>query len=119
MDSEQIEQIQHWIEEAVAPLRMAIEAQSAELEQLVKKAAELQEQIDNLDDNTPGIDHYHDEYASVDHVGRSEQSFDSRLSRLQDEINNVEYQVRDVERKAERAQSIADSASRNSGRGYY
>ena len=112
MDSEQIEQIQHWIEDAVAPLRMAIEALSSEVEQVVKKVDEFEST------DFASSDHYHHELASADHVERSEHDFRNQLSRLRDDISNVEYQVRDVERKAERAQSAADSASRNS-RGYY
>lgn len=96
--------IQKMIDEAVAPLREEI--------------AKLQEQIDNLDDNTPHRDHYHENYASADHVERSENSFNSRFYRLEENLSSLEYRISDVDRKAERAQSVADDARRSARGGW-
>lgn len=105
------------IEELAAKLNAVITANAA----LEAKVADL---TTRMDDAWEAIErkasdgHYHDYYASVDHVERSEQSFNNQLSRLQNDISNLEYRISDVDRKTERAQSTADNASRN-GRGYY
>lgn len=104
MDAETLALVQAMIEEVVKPLRMEIEALSSKVEQL-KKAV-----------NACAADgHYHDEYASADHVERSESSADSRFYRIEEEARNLEYRISDVGRKAERAQSTAEDARRNSG----
>jgi len=91
MDQEEREMVKRWIEEAIKPLVERIEA--------------LERDMDN---------HEHDEYASIDHVERSEESVKSQIYRLRNDLDNLEYRVNDVDRKAERAQSAADNASRNS-----
>jgi len=96
----QLELINNLIDEAIKPLCERIE----ELEREVNCCADQ--------------NHYHDELASADHVERSENSFNSQLYQVKNDISNLEYRISDVQRTAERAQSTADSASRNS-RGYY
>jgi predicted ribosome quality control (RQC) complex YloA/Tae2 family protein len=109
MDSETLALLQGMIEEAVKPLRMAIEALSAEVEQTVKQVDEHSHSED------ASADHYHDEYASADHVERSEGALNRRLYRIEEDARNLEYRISDVDRKAERAQSTAEDARRNSG----
>lgn len=99
------EEIGRMIEAALQPIR--------------EKLAELEKQIDNLDENTAWHNHHHEDYAYQEHVERSENSFNNRLSRLNDEINTLQYRISDVERKAERAQSTADDANRKAGGGRY
>jgi small-conductance mechanosensitive channel len=105
MDSEQMEMVQRWIEETVAPLREKLD----QLEIIVAR-------LDSVD--YAREEHYHDNYASADHVERSEDSFNSQLYRLRNDLDNLDYRVNDVDRKAERAQSAADDARRSQGRGW-
>lgn len=105
------EVVKAMIEEALKPIHEALEA-------LTVKAAEFEEQIDNLDNNTPGVEHSHDEYVSYEHVERADNHLRNDVRRVQNDLSNLEYRINDVERKAERAQSAAESASRNS-RNYY
>jgi hypothetical protein len=98
LNTSENEMVQRLIEEALKPLR---------------------EQVEKFESTDfAGYDHYHDEYASVDHVKRSENSFNSQLYQIKNDISNLEYRSSDVQRAAERAQSAADSAARTT-RGYY
>ncbi len=101
LSSDQLELIANRIEEAVKPFRERIE----QLEREINRCADQ--------------NHYHDEYANADHVERSENSFNSQLYQVKNNISNLEYRASDIERKTERAQSTADSASRSARGGYY
>ncbi len=107
MNSEDLILVKRMIDDAVAPLQARIEAIEAQM-------TEWERRVDGLASD----EHYHDEYASVDHVERSENSFNRQMNTVQDAIANLEYRLSDVDRKAARAQSTADNASRGRG-GYY
>lgn len=99
------------LEQRIERLSFEVGTLTLEVQALRKELAELGDLVDEKTDN----DHLHWEYASVDHVERSENSFSNQLSRLRDDLSNLEYRVNDAERKAERAQSTADAAQRSSG----
>jgi predicted nucleic acid-binding Zn-ribbon protein len=100
LSNDQLQLITNLIEEALKPIREDLNG----LEKEINRCA-------------------HDEYASADHVERSENSFNSQFYQIKNDISNLEYRISDVQRTAERAQSAAVSAQRNSsyGRGgnYY
>jgi len=99
------DEVRQLIEAAIAPLR--------------EKLDQLEEIVARLDSTDYAAEtHYHDEYASAAHVERSEDSFNSQIYRLREDVSNLEYRLSDVDRKAERAQATAENASRG-GRGYY
>ncbi len=100
-----------------------MEDQLAELlkkmEALEARVADLEREIENCADE----EHSH---STFDHLEERLNRHDRRISDVRDEIRNVEYRADEAMRKAEsadhaasRAQSTANSVSRNSRGGYW
>jgi chromosome segregation ATPase len=78
---------------------------------LEKLVHELRHQVTELENSSyASEEHYHDHYASIEHVERSENSYDSQLYRIKDDVSNLEYKMGSVERTANEAERMARNA---------